>query len=165
METPQAKPEARGRNTADTRRERIPFGVPQSRLTVANKDPAFVYRWVNDDGRGRLDLAIQGGYEFVESEAGQKVGSGSADGNSDVGSRVSRIVGTNEKGGGMRAYLMRIKREFYEEDQRRKQKEGPDFVEAAIRRGTLNQSGDDKRYIPTEGISIGSKLMQRSKTE
>lgn len=158
------KQEGRGRGTADTRRERIPFGVPQSRLTVANTDPSFVYRWVNDDGKGRIDRAVAGGYEFVQSEADQKVGSGSADGNSDVGSKVSRIVGTSESGGGMRAYLMRIKKEWYDEDQRRKQKEGPDMIEAAIRRGTLNQSGDDNRYIPSEGIAVNSKLMQRAKT-
>ena len=152
------QPEARGRGTADTRKERVPFGVPQSRLTVANQDPNFVYRWINDDGRGRLDRAISGGYEFVQSE-GQKVGSGAADGNSDVGSKVSRVVGTQENGSGMRAYLMRIRREWYVEDQRSKQSQ-VDEIDRAIRRGDAHKSGDDNRYVPKSGISMDNKLVR-----
>lgn len=156
------QPEARGRGTADTRKERVPFGVPQSRLTVANQEPGFIYRWVNDDGRGRLDRALAGGYEFAPTVTGQKVGSGTADGNSDVGSRVSRIVGTQEGGAGMRAYLMRIKREWYIEDQRAKQAQ-VDEVDKAIRRGDAHKSGDDQRYVPSAGISLSDKAM-RAKT-
>lgn len=161
MTDTQTQPATRERSTTDTRKERIPFGVPQSRLTVANPDPSFVYRWVNDDGRGRIDRALAGGYEFAPS-VGQKVGSGSADGNSDVGSKVSRIVGTQEGGAGMRAYLMRIPRELYDQDQRAKQAQ-VDEVDKAIRRGDAHKSGDDKRYIPKEGTSVSDKLM-RSKT-
>lgn len=155
------QPEARGRGTANTRNERIPFGVPQSRLTVANQDPAFVYRWVNDDGRGRLDRALAGGYEFAPSES-QRVGSGAADGNSDVGSRVSRVVGTQEGGAGMRAYLMRIKREWYLEDQRAKQAK-VDEIDKSIRRGDAHKSGDDNRYVPSGGISVKETAV-RAKT-
>jgi hypothetical protein len=154
--------DSRGRGTANTRKERVPFGVPASRLTVANQDPNFVYRWINDDGRGRLDRAISGGYEFVESEAAQKIGAGSADGNSDVGSRVSRIVGTQEGGAGMRGYLMRIRREWYVEDQKAKQAQ-VDEIDKAIKRGDAHKSGDDNRYVPSAGISTSDKLV-RAKT-
>ena len=162
MEASTNQPEARGRGTTDTRKERVPFGVPQSRLTVANQDPNFVYRWVNDDGRGRIDRALAGGYEFAPSEFGQKVGTGTADGNSDVGSKVSRIVGTQENGAGMRAYLMRIPRDLYTQDQRAKQSQ-VDEIDKAIRRGDAHKSGDDKRYVPSAGISLSDKAM-RAKT-
>lgn len=153
--------EVRGRNEVDVRKERIPFGVPQSRLTVANQDPNFVYRWVNDDGRGRLDRAVQGGYEFAPDT--MRVGTGSRDGNSDVGSKVSRVVGTQEGGAGMRAYLMRIPRDLYNEDQAAKQRQ-VDEIDKAIKRGDAHKSGDDNRYVPSAGISLSDKTMQRSKT-
>lgn len=153
--------ETRGRNEVNVRKERIPFGVPQSRLTVANQDPNFVYRWVNDDGRGRLDRAVQGGYEFAPSET-TRVGTGSADGNSDVGSKVSRVVGTQEGGAGMRAYLMRIPRDLYNEDQAAKQRQ-VDLIDKAIKRGDAHKSGDDNRYVPSAGISVSEKTM-RAKT-
>jgi hypothetical protein len=161
MTDAQDKPDTRGRGTADTRKERVPFGVPQSRLTVTNADPNFVYRWVNDDGRGRLDRAITGGYEFVQGDSDIKVGTGSADANSDVGSRVSRIVGTQEGGAGMRAYLMRIKREWYEQDQKAKQAL-IDENESAIKRGDAHKRGDDNRYVPKSGINVKTTL-QREK--
>lgn len=152
--------DSRGRGTADTRKERIPFGVQHSRLTVANPDPNYVYRWVNDDGRGRIDRATAGGYEFVQADSDQKVGTGSADGNSDVGSRVSRIVGTQEGGAGMRAYLMRIKREWYEQDQKAKQAL-VDQIDSAIKRGDAHRSGDDNRYVPKAGISVNTETQRR----
>lgn len=126
------------------RSKRVPLGTPRSKLAVEGKDPNYAYRWVNDQG-GRIQQAEQADYEFVG--AGEvTVGSG-VDRNSEVGDRVSQIVGTKEDGSPMRAYLMRIKREFYEEDQVEKQKE-VNAKDAAIQSGSVSgQPGQDGRYV------------------
>jgi len=83
-------------------------------LTVKGKDPAYVYRVVNDTD-DRIAQFIEGGYELVD------------DASTDVGDkRVSQVTSVGSKkifsvGQGTKGYLMRIPREFYEEDQARKQ--------------------------------------------
>ena len=126
------------------RKQRVPLGTPRSKMAVEGKDPNFTYRWVNDQG-GRIQQAEQASYEFVKA-GDVTVGSG-VDRNSETGDQVSQIVGTKEDGSPMRAYLMRIKREFYEEDQNAKQEE-VDAKDAAIQSGSVSgQPGQDGRYV------------------
>lgn len=145
----QPKQEARPRDRS-SRKERIPLGVARARLAVADKDPNYEYRWVKGSP-DRLSAAENGGYEFVD-QAG-KVGENAKDGNTDMGSRVSQVVGHNTDGSPRRDYLMRIKKEFYQEDQAVKQAE-LDKVDAAIKRGDAHKHGDDKRYTPDGGIRV-----------
>jgi len=137
---------------AEGRKRRIPLGAPTQKLSVpqAQDDKEHVYRWINDKP-GRLQRAEQAGYEFVEDPTLQ-VGEGSDNGNSARDSRVSRLVGRNEKGGEQYAYLMRIKREWYEEDQEAKQ-EAIDEVDEAIRHGR-HKAGENS-YVPKDGIKMG----------
>lgn len=130
--------------------KRVPLGVPRAKLDVP-KIPGYHTHWLNDEP-GRLEAATAGGYEFVHEKELQ----GEA-GNTDLGEKVSRIVGRNEDGSPLRAFLMKLKEEWYREDQRAKQKP-VDEVDMAIRQGTLNEKPDDKRYVPREGISMSSKL-------
>lgn len=95
------------------RETRIPVSGPRDILTVYGKDPNFVYRFVNDDGN-RVARFLRGGWEIVtdDLEVGvPRVGVPEKD-----GSPVSYAVGR-----GLNAYLMRIKKEWYDEDQARKQ--------------------------------------------
>ena len=135
------------------RKERVPFGVARLKLS-APVHPGYKRRWVNDTG-GRTEQAEAGGYEFV-TDTGLQIGETAVgSGNQDLGSRVSRIVGTMPDGKPQRAYLMEIKDEFYYEDQREKQKK-LDVTDNQIRKGSYNPDGDKdtNRYIPSEGISI-----------
>lgn len=91
---------------------RQPVGV-RNRLTLTGTDPAYVYRIVNDvsDNISRFQAR---GYEHVPAD---KVTVGDR--------RVSQAKGTGEYaqqsvGGGVQGYVMRIKREWYEEDQQAK---------------------------------------------
>lgn len=102
------------------RRSRVPMSSAKAKLSTP-EIPGFHLHWLNDDG-ARISQALNGGYEFVKPEetiitstdlAGDTVGTGT-----DMGSRVSIVVGKHESGAPMRAYLMKIPSEFYEEDQR-----------------------------------------------
>jgi len=119
------------------RRERIPFGVPQKKLNAPDDDQ-FNYRVFNDGWSkepGRIQRAMNAGYEVVENWP-----------------RVA--VGTNEDGSAIMGVLMKIPKEWYEEDQKLKQKE-VDRVDQAIKTGKIEAKEDDKRYIP-DGIKIWS---------
>ncbi len=130
------------------RKKRTPLGAPSYKLAVEER-PGYVRRWINDAGN-RLNDAREGGYEFASDV---NVGTGSEDGNTDIGSRVSRVVGKHEDGSPMRAYLMEIPKEYYEEDQAEKQKH-VDQIDDMIRNGDVNRENDDGRYIPKEGIRV-----------
>lgn len=111
-------------------RKRTPLSGIRRKLSYDNQDKDYVYRWVNDNDR-RLQNAQEGGYEFVE-KADRDDHAGDDDvtnENAGVGSAISKIVNRD----GTKAYLMRIKKEWYEEDQREKQKI-PDQIEAQIMR-------------------------------
>ena len=137
-------PRARKPNRA----ERTPLGSFRSKLTVADKDPAFVYRWINDSP-GRVEQAQAGGYEHVNDATTGETG----ETNTDVGSRTSSIVGRSEDGKGMRGYLMRIPKDFYDADQADKQKVN-DAVDEAISGGSVEgEPGKEGVYVPKSGIS------------
>lgn len=131
------------------RRKRVPLGAPRSRLTVPER-PGYKRRWINDDGKGRLQAAKEGGYTHVEDPdlmAGQDGGGDKPD------SRVSRIVGRAEGGKPLRAFLMEIPSELYKEDQASKQR-ALDEVDRAIRKGRLVPQGEESRYVPDQGKAI-----------
>lgn len=130
--------------TEEGRRQRIPLGTPQLKLS-APKRPGFVRRWVNDDG-ARLQLAQDAGYAFAESEHP----SGS---NAEPGTRVSRVVGSKEDGSPLKAYLMEQREEWYAEDQATKQAE-IDKTEQQIKAGNIDGKSADGRYIPPQGIKV-----------
>jgi hypothetical protein len=141
------------RESAEPRRERVPVGVPRLKLDGGQRQ-GFVRRWVNDDGN-RLQDCQQGGYEFVTNQlpTGTDIAS-----RESTDSRVSRVVGTKADGKPLVAYLMEIRRDWYEEDQQSKQKR-LDEQESQMRRGEDSQGGApgrDGRYVPRDGITIDS---------
>lgn len=79
-------------------------------LTVTGKDPAYEYRVVNDDG-DRISQFEEMGYEIVKDQ-NIRVGDRRVNNPTKEGSPVQASVGN-----GMKAYVMRIKKDWYEEDQ------------------------------------------------
>jgi len=123
---------------------RVPLGVPRSKLQVPKLE-GYVLRWINDRGN-RLHNAQQGGWQFTNTDEVGHVGDSATSNNANEGSYVSWPVGTKEDGKPMRAYLMKIKEEFYREDQAAKQKE-VDRTDAAMKSGnTTGETGDDSFY-------------------
>ena len=96
------------------RPQRVPVGT-RNVLTVNGKDPNYHYRVVNDSG-DRIQEFLDGGYELVSKDSvrvgDKRVGSATAEGSK---SQVS-------VGQGMKGYVMRIRKEWYEEDQATKQR-------------------------------------------
>lgn len=95
------------------RPNRIPISGRRDILSVRGKEPGFEYRVVKD-APGRVDMLMDAGYEIVshDVEVGQKrVGVPAQE-----GSPVRMSLG-----GGHQGYLMRQKKEWYDEDQKAKQ--------------------------------------------
>jgi hypothetical protein len=122
------------------------FGVPQSRLTVFNKDPNFYYYWVNDYP-GRVQFAQSGGYVFVLKGDPETCAPGVAPIDSEVGSQVSTVVGVNNDGSPLKAYLMKVPMERWEAGQRILQGHN-DKQDAAIQRGKTTGKEDKNFYVP-----------------
>jgi hypothetical protein len=98
-------------------------------LTVSGKEPGYVYRFVNDIG-GNIQERLDQGYEMVDGNSvrigDKRVGAPGATGS----------VAEAHVGGGERAVLMRIKQEWYDEDQADKQAY-VDATEAATKEKAL----------------------------
>lgn len=136
-----------------TRRDRTPFSASRKRLEVRYVDKDFEKKfhphWFNDQD-GRPERALDAGYEFVKPE--EVIGVGDREvhsGNTDLNSKVSRVVGRAEGNQPIRAYLMKLPLDLYQEDQAKKQEQN-DMVDQAIRAGRAgganvkNQYGDVK---------------------
>ena len=132
--------------TEEGRRNRVPFGAHRRRLAVHKKDENYVYYWFNDT-QDRLQRALAAGYEFATRKMVGDVGDLDVNNqNSDLNSKVSKKI--NET---LTTYLMRIKKEFYDEDQALKQLEA-DKVDEAIFGGGADKVpksyGLDVKYKP-----------------
>ena len=91
---------------------RVPVGQ-RNILTVKGKDPEFEYRIVNDV-EDRVTQFLDAGY-IIEGTDAVEVGDKRASTGTTVGSAKQLSVGN-----GVKAYVMKIRKEFYEEDQQAK---------------------------------------------
>jgi hypothetical protein len=107
---------------------RTPVGV-RNVLTVGGKDPAYEYRIVNDTG-DRVEQFKAAGYEVVSAKdvtvGDRRVTAASAEGS----------LATVAVGGGVKGVVMRINKEWYAEDQARKQSD-VDQTEASTKADAL----------------------------
>ena len=120
----------------EERQTRTPVGGARDVLTVPNKDPNYAYRWVLDVP-GRLQRFEEGGYEQVREdlEVGQKT--------VDRGTQLGSVV-TKSGGGNSKLVLMRIPKEWYDEDQKAKQDaidELEDTMQAESKEGRYGSIG------------------------
>lgn len=102
-----------------------------------DKDPNYVYRFVNDTG-SRVANFQAAGYEFVEDKD-MVVGDSRVFDPSDLGS--SKRVTSND---GTVSFLMRIKKEYYEEDQAAKAAQNNETEQAMKRDATQDRYGSLK---------------------
>jgi hypothetical protein len=88
----------------------------RDRLSVYNKDPNFVYRWVldTDSSGARIHWMRQAGWELSPNDV--QVG-GSRMATSKEETTTARVPANRQ---GEYHYLMRIKKEWYDEDQAKK---------------------------------------------
>lgn len=135
------------------RAARVPVGVQRLKMSAPERK-GYVRRWVNDEMDGRCKRFEEGGYQFVEDAKLQIGELNVGNENRNLGSRVSRVVGTHPNGEPKLAYLMEIKKEFYDEDQRAKEKINRE-IDDAIKSGTLNNNvAVQDRYTPSDGRKL-----------
>ena len=123
---------------ASARPRRTPLSR-RNRLSVQNKEPGFVYRIVNDTD-DRVSQMQEQGYELCEKAQVGAIGDKRVDNTASIGSIAHFSVGQ-----GTKAVVMRIRDEWYKEDQTVKQQE-VDAIEAAMKQ-EAREAGD---YIPKQ---------------
>jgi len=130
-----------------TRANRIPVSGPRDILTISGKDPNYEYRWVKDTP-GRIQRFFNGGWEYhVDPEA--VVGQRTVDSGSRLGSALTRNTD------GTVLVAMRIPKEWYDEDQKRKWDE-IDAIEDSMKNSGGNLQGMTAGERPdTSEFSIG----------
>lgn len=137
-------------------RRRIPMSIPQRKLEVP-EIPGFTLYWFRE---ANVPRAIQGGYEFVDAKelplnqhnvATDK----GVSGNQDLGSRIRVVSGVAERGDAEYAVLMKIKTEWWQEDQDSITKRNGAVMGAIFNKeeimGSENVRGGDRdlRYVKT----------------
>lgn len=147
---------ATSRDAAVTERKRIPMSVPVQRLEVPDI-PGYHLHWFTGTA-DRIARAQSGGYEFVDNHEVKvnSVGLGNEStqsGNTDMGSRVSVVGGSELDAAGqpVRMVLMKIRQEWYEEDQKLVEARN-DQVAASLTGGTIGVERDGagdtaQRYV------------------
>ena len=98
----------------ETKVRRTPINGTRNRLSVRGKEPGFVYRIVNDTD-DRIQTMQEIGYEIVTNQ-GITVGDNRIANPTQEGSPAQISVGQ-----GTKAYVMRQKQEWFDEDQKAKQ--------------------------------------------
>ncbi len=136
-------------------RTRIPFGVPNVRPSI--EIPGHDVSYINDLD-GHIERALAGGYEFVtRTEINLPPSLEVFSPNSDLGERVSHVAGTLKSGHSYRAYAMKIRKEFKDEDRSILRQRRSTRL-ASIKQGRATNDVDRNFYVPQGSpISIGDK--------
>jgi hypothetical protein len=150
-------------NGGTKERRRIPMSVPVQKLEVPEIPGYHLHWFVNDPAR--IKRALDGWYEFVEEKEIETTPSGlgsstAAGGNTDLGSRVSIVAGKQlgKDGQPERLVLMKIKDEYYQEDQQLAE-QGVERIAASLRGGMLGSEQDargdtQQRYVDQRRTKI-----------
>ena len=153
-------------NTAQeiaTTRPRVPVGARRQKLQVP-KLPGYHLHWFYTGVAGRINAALQGGYEFVNPEEVflenfDVAGDVTQGGGADLGSRVAIISGEH------RLYLMKIKEEWWLEDQAALQARNDEIADAIRQQGLAaeNERSEDRgrRYVKQYSTSTDDTIAKR----
>ena len=135
-------PRRRGRPPKTDRQNeksgRVPFADSRNKLEVRYKDSDMLKKWYchwfNTDG-DRVDRALQAGYQFVARDEVHGFGDGPTDEtNTDLGDKVSRVVGRGEGNEPIRAVLMKLDMKYRKDDMKTKEERNR-LVDEAINAG------------------------------
>jgi hypothetical protein len=127
---------------ATKKRTRIPLsdaGLKRLQVPVDLDEDKYAYRWINN-APGRLEAAEAGGYEKVPLDEKPTAGE-------DVNGTVSQV---HNRGSGQRAFLMRIPRKMWTEDQEAKEQLNK-TVDRAIDRQEFSGRQLEEAYVPEGG--------------
>jgi len=136
----------------EVRKPRVPMGGRRQKLQLSDADAkalaeaGWTPRWISDKD-GRVQQAQSGGYVFVTPEEAPSIGQFSlSKGGGELNGKVSMIVSKGDAEA-IRGYLMKIRTEYYEEDQRNK--EGANMAyEESLNRDQPGGNVVDNQYVP-----------------
>lgn len=142
-------------------RRRVPMSVPRRKLEVTDV-PGFHLHWFIESNVRR---ALQAGYEFVDDKEVVVNQSGVGNsleltGNQDLGSRVTVVGGVGADGKEERLVLMKIKEEWFREDQKLIEERNASVLSQIFRGETIfgaendNQSDRSLRYVDEHRTSF-----------
>jgi len=117
---------------ANDRPKRTPVSESRDVLAARNIPEDKVARWVNDVS-DRIIRFREGGWEFI-TDTGVCVGEKTVEASRDCGSTIRRLVGTGPNNEPLYAYLMAISKDWYNEDQERKQDRVDELEESIYER-------------------------------
>jgi len=151
-------------------RRRVPMSVPRRKLEVTDI-PGYHLHWFVDEN---VERALQAAYEFVDANEVTVTQSGVGNstelsGNQDLGSRVRVVAGAGPDGRGQYLTLMKLKEEFFRDDQRLIEERNASVL-AQIFRGEMilgadkdSQADRNLRYVDVEKTSFerAKPLFQR----
>jgi hypothetical protein len=134
-----------------TRKRRNTFNGTEAKLSVRQQIPGYHLHVFTDTG-SRIQEAMDSGYEFVSPAEVGGVSENVVSRNGDLGERIRYLVNPRAQGTEQYGYLMKIRQEWYEEDQAELQAKN-NRIDNAIRKGKI--TGENSSfYEPTGGIKI-----------
>lgn len=147
------------------RRRRIPLSVPRRRLEVA-PIPGMVLYWFKESN---ISVALDAGYDFVDrTEVSlnqvNEANPSDSSGNTDLGSRVSIVAGTDERGLPERLVLMKIREDWWREDREVLDSTNAEVIQSIFGRGVIagaTQGDHSQSYVRTNLAQGSGKLFNR----
>jgi hypothetical protein len=134
-----------------TRKRRNVFNGTEAKISVRTQIDGYHLHVFTDTG-GRIQEAMDSGYEFVRPDEVGGVSENVVSRNGDLGERIRYLVNPRAEGTEQYGYLMKIRQEWYEEDQAELQAKN-NRIDASIRKGKI--TGDDPSfYTPSGGIKL-----------
>lgn len=100
-------------------------------------DPDYIYRWVSDEGARLRIVTKQDDYDFVNAD---EIDDFSTDDmtDSEPGGRIRIIAGEKKNGQPLYQYLVRKRRDFWEDDNREAMDYRDDVLAGRVYRGEIN---------------------------
>jgi hypothetical protein len=136
---------------APVRKRRGTFNGTEGKLTVHGSIPGY-HLHVFTDNESRIQNALDNGYEFVRPSEIEGVSENVVSRNGDLGDRIRFLVNPRAEGSQQYGYLMKIRQEWYEEDQAALQTKN-NMIDQAIRKGKV--TGENSSfYVPNGGITM-----------
>jgi len=134
-----------------TRKKRNVFNGTEAKISVQTQIDGYHLHVFTDAG-GRIQEALDNGYEFVRPDEVGGVSENVVSRNGDLGERIRYLVNPRAEGSEQYGYLMKIRQEWYEEDQAELQAKN-NLIDAAVRKGKI--TGDNPSfYTPRDGIKL-----------
>lgn len=136
-----------------TRKRRNTFNGTEAKISVRQQIEGYHLHVFTDVG-GRIQEALDNGYEFVTPIEVGGVSENVVSRNGDLGERIRYLVNPRAEGSEQYGYLMKIRQEWYEEDQAELQAKN-NTIDSSIRRGKI--TGENPAfYVPSGGIKLNN---------